>query len=68
MTTKICHHCNRQKPAAEFHRDNSRPDGLRYICKDCEKASRKVCDMDCFHCLLPDCINNDNILTEWEKK
>lgn len=30
------------------------------------KATR--CDMDCFHCQHPDCINLTGKMTEWEKK
>ena len=29
--------------------------------------NKNRCTMDCFHCCLPDCINNSASLTSWEK-
>ena len=32
---KICTKCKKQKPISEFHKDKSRKDGFRYVCKKC---------------------------------
>ena len=38
LVTKICRHCKIEKPAAEFYRDNTMPDGHKRKCAECEKA------------------------------
>lgn len=39
--TKRCRACDETKPAAEFHRDTRKPDGLSCYCKPCA-ATRRV--------------------------
>ncbi|GAA0627274.1 hypothetical protein HPO96_36930 [Kribbella sandramycini] len=34
---KHCPACDTDKPKAEFHRDDSRPDGLKAHCKECRR-------------------------------
>lgn len=34
---KTCFHCRVEKPLSSFYTDNSRPDGKRPRCKECEK-------------------------------
>ena len=35
---KMCSKCKRMLPETEFHRNKNTHDGLRYECKDCQKA------------------------------
>lgn len=37
VTTKICARCKVEKPYSEFHRQNTSPDGYRYVCKECRR-------------------------------
>lgn len=37
-----CSKCHEQKPAAEFHRDCNKPDGLRGRCRACEAQAGQV--------------------------
>jgi hypothetical protein len=37
---KRCPQCETEKPETEFHRDRSRADGLKRICKDCFQENR----------------------------
>lgn len=39
METKICSHCNTEKPVSDFHKNAARPDGLQEICKDCKREA-----------------------------
>jgi hypothetical protein len=41
MNTKICSKCNTEKDFKDFAKDNSRKDGLMYICKLCHKGKNK---------------------------
>ena len=34
---KKCSRCQKEKPSTEFHKDNSRTDGLQRYCKTCKK-------------------------------
>ena len=55
MTTKICPKCNIQKPATDFWKNASKPDGLYRVCKVCgmiERTERK-------NIKIPDIIIND---------
>ena len=36
--TRTCNRCHQEKSPADFYTDRSRPDGLQYHCKDCQKA------------------------------
>lgn len=40
QTTKICRRCGKEKPAGEFNRKSSSPDGLQSYCKECVKEYR----------------------------
>ncbi|KAK9918280.1 hypothetical protein WJX75_002808 [Coccomyxa subellipsoidea] len=42
VDAKQCSKCHEQKPAAEFHRDCNKPDGLRGRCRTCEAAAGQV--------------------------
>lgn len=42
MKTKICSKCNVTKDVTEYHKDNKKPDGLRYECKDCKRAQLRA--------------------------
>lgn len=37
---KTCKRCSRELPVTEYHRDSSRPDGLAFYCKECDRAQR----------------------------
>jgi hypothetical protein len=37
--TKICSKCKKEKPAKDFGKNNSSPDGLQYWCTQCRKES-----------------------------
>lgn len=42
---KQCNVCKEFKPLSDFHKNKSRPDGLRYSCKNCtNKRNRKWLD------------------------
>ena len=41
IKTKRCNKCGRVLPITEFHKDNSRKDGVQSSCKDCQKAMKK---------------------------
>jgi hypothetical protein len=41
MNTKICSKCNTEKDFKDFAKDNSRKDGLMYVCKLCRKNQNK---------------------------
>lgn len=34
---KTCSKCKVEKELSEYYKDNKKPDGLRYECKDCKK-------------------------------
>lgn len=38
---KTCSRCRQDKPAEDFHRDNSRPDGLQRTCKPCKTVEAR---------------------------
>lgn len=38
---KRCPTCGTDKPETDFHRDRTRPDGLRWECKQCVKEKRQ---------------------------
>jgi hypothetical protein len=38
---KFCSGCDKTKPVTSFGKQNSRPDGVEYRCKDCMKKYRK---------------------------
>ena len=40
--TKRCSQCQTDKPAADFARDKSRPDGLTYVCRECRNARSRT--------------------------
>lgn len=40
ISTKICSKCNIEQPLQEFTRDRSKIDGLRIICRNCERLKR----------------------------
>lgn len=40
--TKWCSKCGQTKPLTDFYRDRSRPDGYRYMCKECETKYKKT--------------------------
>ncbi|CAL8464099.1 g3634 [Coccomyxa elongata] len=42
VQSKQCSKCHEQKPAAEFHRDCNKPDGLRGRCRACEAQAGQV--------------------------
>lgn len=42
IQTKTCSKCKQNKPVSEFHKDNSRPSGLRYWCKNCWNTASKA--------------------------
>ncbi|BDA49224.1 hypothetical protein COCOBI_13-3340 [Coccomyxa sp. Obi] len=42
VESKQCSKCHEQKPAAEFHRDCNKPDGLRGRCRNCEAQAGQV--------------------------
>lgn len=35
---KECTKCHRQLPESEFYKKSGTPDGLQYVCKDCQSA------------------------------
>jgi hypothetical protein len=37
LTLKTCSRCEEQKPATEFHKCRTKPDGLQSYCKECKK-------------------------------
>lgn len=37
MNTKICNKCKKEKSKTEFSKDKNKKDGLRTICKQCDK-------------------------------
>ena len=41
MSNKKCCNCKTVKPASDFYKDKSRPDGLNNMCKPCKKAKAK---------------------------
>jgi len=41
MKNKYCSYCDTYKPAVEFYKQKSSPDGLQYRCKDCSVLARK---------------------------
>jgi hypothetical protein len=38
---KYCFECNSLKPVSEFGIESAKPDGLRHICKCCDRARAK---------------------------
>jgi len=40
MQEKLCRHCNRWKPIADFHKDKQSKDGLQSWCKECKRERR----------------------------
>jgi len=40
MNTKRCRVCGEEKPTNQFHKDNSRKDGLKNICIQCAASQR----------------------------
>jgi hypothetical protein len=38
---KVCNGCHTSKPASDFHKDKSRPDGLTYLCFECRNQKHK---------------------------
>ena len=43
IVTKVCKKCGRELPASEFNKCTSSPDGLQWICRDCQhEYSRKL--------------------------
>lgn len=38
LMMKICSKCKIKKQLTEYHKDNSRKDGYKYMCKQCKKA------------------------------
>lgn len=38
---KTCSRCRRAKPLSAFAADSRRPDGLAYICKECDAARKR---------------------------
>lgn len=41
MNTRKCNKCNVDKKYSEFHKDKSRPQGISYICKLCDRIKFK---------------------------
>jgi hypothetical protein len=41
METKVCSKCKMEKELKDFHKDNSKKDGFRKICKSCKIIYRK---------------------------
>lgn len=41
METKVCKRCGRELPTTEFSKDKSYPDGLNYICKECQRKAQR---------------------------
>lgn len=41
---KTCSKCKETKSVDEFNKDNSKPDGLRYRCRVCDKTCKKLCN------------------------
>ena len=37
ITTKECKHCHRTLPVTDFYKKSNSPDGLQYVCKQCQK-------------------------------
>jgi hypothetical protein len=42
INSRPCVRCKAFKPQTEFHKEKSRPDGLRLECKACKKLARKL--------------------------
>jgi hypothetical protein len=42
--TKTCGRCKETKPASEFHKARSRPDGLNWACKSCHAKYNRESD------------------------
>lgn len=42
---KYCPECKKNKPYYDFHKDRSRPDGLKWLCIECAKAKRSKKDI-----------------------
>jgi len=42
LEVKVCSACGDEKSIKGFHRDATRPDGRRDICKECRKQGKKV--------------------------
>lgn len=41
VNTKKCFHCEIEKPVSEFNKYSASKDGLRHICRSCQKAVNK---------------------------
>ena len=39
---KICSRCEEPKFSSAFQRDASKPDGLKYHCRDCDNKTREA--------------------------
>ena len=57
MLEKKCSKCKETKPASEFHKDNSKKDGLYYCCKKCNQKNHlsknydvSVTEKKCYTC------------------
>ena len=37
---KFCNKCGETKLKSDFYKDNSKHDGLKHLCKDCDKEAR----------------------------
>lgn len=35
---KACQKCNVNKPLSEYNKDRTRPDGYKYVCRDCQRG------------------------------
>ena len=40
--TKVCAHCNQEKPLDDFHAHLTKPDGRDHRCKECKNSSNRV--------------------------
>lgn len=39
---KFCKKCQTEKLKSDFYKDNSKHDGLKHQCKDCDKKARRI--------------------------
>lgn len=68
METKICNTCKDNKPLSEYHKNNTKKDGLSSMCKECRKKYIRIHYENNKQYYLDKNIEVRKEISEWFKK